>query len=483
MFLRRIEDGKLAQYAYLIGCQRTGEALVIDPERDVDRYVEMAKGEGLTIVAAAETHIHADFLSGARELAEHHDVELFLSEEGGPDWQSFWAKDSDYDVQFLKDGDTFEVGNIRIQAVHTPGHTPEHMSYLITDLGGGADEPMGMATGDFVFVGDLGRPDLLESAAGIAGMMEPSARTLYASTVEFLDLPDYLQVWPAHGAGSACGKALGAVPETTIGYERRFSPAIAAVKQGEDAFVDFILEGQPEPPVYFARMKALNRDGASLLGGVPKPARIAVEDLLDVAQRSDAVIVDTREEKADYLAGHVAGSIYSPFNKSFHTFAGSYFDPELPVTLIADEAMVDDVVRNLIRIGIDDVRGFFTPDGLDAFAAAGGTMVTTDVIDFEEMERRRRDPSAHVLDVRKGSEFVEGHVPGALNIAHTRLMPRLAEVPEGGALMVHCKAGGRAAAASSFLERNGRRVVVVDGEFEGWTELPEAGSVGAEAPA
>ena len=295
---------------------------MIDPERDVDRYIELAAAEGLEIVAAAETHIHADFLSGARELAEHHGVKLYVLEEGGPDWQSFWAKDSDYDVRFLKDGDTFDVGNIRIQAVHTPGHTPEHVSYLVTDLGGGADEPMRMATGDFVFVGDLGRPDLLESAAGIVGMMEPSARTLYASTVEFLDLPDYLRVWPAHGAGSACGKALGAVPETTVGYERRFSPAIAAVQQGEDAFVEFILEGQPEPPPYFARMKALNRDGPPLLGGVPSPEALRAEQLVDLAGQGDVVVLDTRTDRAAYFAGHVARSIYAPLNKSFHTVCG-----------------------------------------------------------------------------------------------------------------------------------------------------------------
>ena len=164
LLFRQIEDDKLAQYAYLVGCQKTKEALIIDPERDVDRYVAVAAAAGLEIVAVAETHIHADFLSGARELAEQHGVRLYLSKEGGPDWQSFWAQDSDYDVRFLADGDTFKVGNIEVKALHTPGHTPEHMSFLITDLGGGADAPMGMATGDFVFVGDLGRPDLLESA-------------------------------------------------------------------------------------------------------------------------------------------------------------------------------------------------------------------------------------------------------------------------------------------------------------------------------
>jgi hydroxyacylglutathione hydrolase len=469
MLFRQIEDNKLAQYAYLIGCQKTNEALIIDPERDIDRYVDMATASGLKIVAVAETHIHADFLSGARELAEQHGARLYLSKEGGPDWQSFWAQDSDYDVHFLADGDTFKVGNIAVKALHTPGHTPEHVSFLITDLGGGADAPMGMATGDFVFVGDLGRPDLLESAAGIAGMMEPSARTLYASAQDFLELPDYLQVWPAHGAGSACGKALGAVPETTVGYERRFSPALAAAQQSEDEFVRFILEGQPEPPVYFARMKALNRDGVPLLGGVPAPEKLAVEHLGDLAGRDDVVVVDTRAERDAFYAGHLPGSIHSPLNKSFHTFVGSYFDSEIPVYLIADEDQLDDVVRNLIRIGIDDIKGYFTPDALERYEAAGGELGRTEAIDFEEMERRRSLGGVHVLDVRRGSEYAqEGHVPGALNIAHTRLLPRLDEVPGDGTLLVHCQSGNRASAAASFLARNGFDVVAVDDDFTNW---------------
>ena len=241
MFFRQIFDEKLAQYAYIVGCQQTGEALVIDPERDIDRYVRAVEEEDLTITAVAETHIHADFLSGARELAERFDVQLYLSDEGTKDWKYEWVKNGDYDHTLLKDGDSFRVGKIEVKAVHTPGHTPEHVSFLVTDRGGGASEPMGMATGDFVFVNDLGRPDLLESAAKMEGMMEPSARTLFNTVQGFLEMPDYIQVWPAHGAGSACGKALGSVPGTTVGYEKRFSPAIEAARRGEDAFVDFIL--------------------------------------------------------------------------------------------------------------------------------------------------------------------------------------------------------------------------------------------------
>ncbi|MCP4938870.1 MAG: MBL fold metallo-hydrolase, partial [Phycisphaeraceae bacterium] len=262
MLFRLIYDDDLAQASYLVGCQRTGEAIVFDPERDIDRYLDLAAAQGLRIVAAAETHIHADFLSGVREFAVRGNAKAYVSGEGGADWQSEWVDGCDHRV--LRDGDTFEVGNIRFTAVHSPGHTPEHLSYLVTDLGGGADTPMGVITGDFVFVGDLGRPDLLESAAGIEGMMEPSARTLAASAQGFLRFDDHLQVWPAHGSGSACGKALGAVPQSTVGYERRFNHALSLAGD-EQAFVDHILAGQPEPPAYFARMKAWNRDGVPLL--------------------------------------------------------------------------------------------------------------------------------------------------------------------------------------------------------------------------
>ncbi|HCT46037.1 MAG TPA: MBL fold metallo-hydrolase, partial [Phycisphaerales bacterium] len=272
MLMRMIYDEKLAQAAYLIGCQQTGEAIIFDPERDVDRYIDLAATHGLQIIAAAETHIHADFVSGSRELAERIGAKVYVSDEGGEDWRYQWldkkSGGGSYDHQLLKDGDSFRVGKIEFTALHTPGHTPEHMVYLVTDHGSGATEPIGMVSGDFVFVGDLGRPDLLETAAGQAGAMEPSARNLYNTLQRLEGIPDFVQVWPAHGAGSACGKALGAVPTSTIGYEKRFNPAILAGRD-EQRFVDFILSGQPEPPLYFANMKRDNKIGPPVLGGLP----------------------------------------------------------------------------------------------------------------------------------------------------------------------------------------------------------------------
>ena len=464
MFFRQIVDPKLAQHAYLVGCQRTRQAIIIDPERDVDRYVAMARREGLRIVAATETHIHADFLSGCLELVERFGCRAYLSAEGGPDWQYEWAAGRE-PVTLLRDGDHFTVGGVDIQAIHTPGHTPEHVSFLITDRGAGATEPMGMVSGDFVFVGDLGRPDLLESAAGQAGAMEPSARRLYASARGVFDLPDYLRIWPGHGAGSACGKALGALPDTTAGYEKRFSPALAAVKQGEDAFVDYILDGQPEPPLYFGRMKEQNRRGPALLGPLPRPGRLSGEELGAVSRNRDSVVIDTRADRMGFYAGHIRGSIYAPLNKSFPTIAGCYVDPACDIVLICRQAEVDEAVRDLVRIGLDRVVGWAPPEALAEFQSAGGELASIEAVDFAEVDRRLAEPGVQVLDVRQASEFAAGRLAGACNIAHTRLAGRLDELPRDQELLVHCLSGARASAAVSLLEREGFAVTAVNDLF------------------
>ena len=200
MILKRFYDEKLAQTSYLIGCAATGDALIVDPNRDVDQYIRTAEAEGVEITHVTETHIHADFVSGARELAERTGARLYLSDEGDADWKYAFAKDAG--ARLVRDGDRLMVGNVRLEVVHTPGHTPEHISFVVTDTPAGAG-PWGILTGDFVFVGDVGRPDLLEKAAGVKGAMEAGARTLFRSLDRFRALPDHLQVWPGHGAGSA----------------------------------------------------------------------------------------------------------------------------------------------------------------------------------------------------------------------------------------------------------------------------------------
>jgi hydroxyacylglutathione hydrolase len=472
MLFRQIFDEKLAQYAYLVGCQQTGEALLIDPERDIDQYLDLAEDEGVEITAVTETHIHADFLSGAREFAERFDTTLYLSDEGTDDWKYEWAQQpkvsgGDYDVTWLYDGDTFSIGNIEITAVHTPGHTPEHLSFLITDRGGGADQSMGLVTGDFVFVGDLGRPDLLESAAKVEGAMEPSARTLYDSVQRFLDLPDHLQVWPAHGAGSACGKALGAVPQSTIGYEKQFNPMIEAARSDEDTFVDAILADQPEPQMYFARMKRDNKTGAPVLGQLPSPRELTVRELREVAEDEAALLLDTRLDRSAFMAHHIPGALYAPMNKTFNTVVGSLVEDETtPIYLIVDAEDVDEAVRDLVRIGYDNVQGFAEIETLQRYFLDGGASETIEEITFEDLDARQQADDTAVLDVRYRSEFEEGHVDGALNASYTRMPEYAADLPTDQTLLVHCGSGARAAAASAFLRRTGRDVVYVNDHFD-----------------
>ena len=479
MLFRQIHDPYLSQYAYLIGCQQSGEALLIDPERDIDRYVEAAEAEGLTITAVAETHIHADFLSGAREFAERFGVKLYLSAEGEDEgWASNWAKEGDYDATFLHDGDTFMVGNIEIQAVHTPGHTPEHMSFLVVDRGSGATTPIGIATGDFVFVGDLGRPDLLEQAAGMHGVQEPSARTLYGSLPRFTELQDYVQVWPAHGAGSTCGKALGAVPTTTVGYEKLYNASLGAAQEGEDAFVDAILAGQPEPQMYFARMKRDNRDGVPLLGSLPQPRRLTLREFGQTIDDPETLIVDTRLDRSGFMAKHVPGALYAPMNKSFNTVVGSLVtDETTPLVLVLEEAQLDEAVRDLVRIGYDNVVGFVTPGLLERHFEEGGEAASIEEVTFDEVARMREDADTAVVDVRFASEYAEGHVPGAVNASYTRLPDYVEDrVPEGKTLLVHCASGARSAAASAFLARRGFEVKYVSDTFETFSEKHETES-------
>ncbi|HYE96782.1 MAG TPA: rhodanese-like domain-containing protein [Rubricoccaceae bacterium] len=477
MILRQLTDRILAQHAYLIGCRKSREAIVIDPERDVDRYVEAAARERLRLVAAAETHIHADFLSGARELAERHGVRLYLSAEGGADWQYRWAQEGHYGVTLLRHGDTFMVGRLRFEAVHTPGHTPEHLCYFVTDLAT-ADAPIGLASGDFVFAGDVGRPDLLEAAAGEAGAQAPSARALYGSLQHFQAWPDYLQVWPGHGAGSACGKALGDVPQTTVGYEKRFNPSVTAALREEDTFVEAILAGQTEPPLYFGRMKRLNRDGVPLLGDVTMPPRRAVTE---VVARPGAVVLDTRPDRSAFMRRHVPGALYAPLGGSFGTIVGSLVpDPETPLFLIVEEGQAEEAVRALARIGYDHVEGYVTPEAQEAYWAAGGEADSIEEIEILDLEARQEEGGT-VVDVRYSGEYAAGHVPGAVLAPYTRLPEHLADLPGDGPLLVHCGGGTRAAAAVSYLAREGRDVVYVNGSFAQWAASAPEVATGQEA--
>lgn len=462
MILKRFYDDRLAQASYLVGCSKAREALVIDPARDVEPYLEAAKAEGLRIAYVTDTHVHADFVSGARELAARTGAVALLSAEGDARFGYTWIGQDG--ARGLRDGDSFTVGAVRIDVMHTPGHTPEHLVFLVTDTEA-ADRPMGAFTGDFVFVGDVGRPDLLEKAVRVAGSAETAARDLFRSIERFRALPAWLQLWPGHGAGSACGKALGAVPQTTLGYETLFNRAFGV--EDEDAFAAMILEGQPEPPKYFAEVKQINRRGAAVLGAFRRPERLPDERLGALLAAGEAV-VDTRAA-AEFAAGHVPGTLNVPLNRVFSTWAGWLLAYDQPFHLLVDEARVDEAVRALQAIGLDDAGGWMPLSAVRAWEAAGGTLGTTPQIGARELAERMRRGEVNVLDVRGRAEWEAGHLPGVPNVPVGLLAERLDEVPSGRPLVVQCQGGARSAIAASVLKARGvRDVLNMSGGFQEW---------------
>ena len=463
MYFQRFYDTPLAQASYLIGCQATGEAVVIDANRDLAQYVDAAESQKLRITHVTETHIHADFVSGSRELAHAAGAQLLLSAEGGSGWQYAFAGSSG--ATLLRDGDAFKVGNIRLEAMHTPGHTPEHLCFVVTD-GASATEPMGIVTGDFVFVGDVGRPDLLERAAKFEGTMEAAARTLYASLDKFRALPDWLQVWPGHGAGSACGKALGAVPASTVGYEKRFNWGLAAMTEGE--FVQRVLDGQPEPPLYFAQMKRINKEGPALLHGFRRPERLPAARLGDLIA-SGHLVVDTRPAAA-FADAHVPGTLNIPLNKSFSTWAGWLLPYDRDIHLIVDDESraLDEAVRDLAMIGLDRIAGVFGHDAVSAWAQSA-TVEKISQTGVGELHDTLLPRGVVVIDVRNQSEWDAGHLPGAHHIQLGTLEKRLDEVPRDGVVVVHCQGGARSAIATSLLAAHGyRNAINLQGGYQEW---------------
>jgi len=484
MIVKRFYDETLAQASYLIGCGRTGSAIVIDPTRDIDQYLRMAEAEEVAITQVTETHIHADFVSGSRELAARTGAALYLSAEGGKDWQYAFARDAG--AVLLRDGDRIMVGNVHIDVLHTPGHTPEHLAFLVTDTAA-ATEPIAIVTGDFVFVGDVGRPDLLEKAAKVEGTMEASARTLYQSLRRFKAYPDYLQVWPGHGAGSACGKGLSAIPQSTVGYERRFNWAFGI--EDEDEFMRQVLTGQPEPPAYFAEMKRINRDGPRILNGFSTPQWLPEVRLPEVLARR-AFVIDTRPA-AEFAAGHVPGTINIPLNRSFTTWAGwlTPFDDDF--YLIVDDSgsdrgahNVNEAAKELAMIGLDRFAGYFGIKAVQEWERAGRDLVTVPQVSSVELATQQSGGAVSVIDVRGRSEWEAGHLPGVPNIPVGFLVKRLAEVPRDRPVVVHCQAGSRSAIAASVLQANGiTNVVNLTKGFQEWAAagLPVEQASGAVA--
>ncbi|MBI0579929.1 MBL fold metallo-hydrolase [Neobacillus cucumis] len=462
MFMKYFYDEKLAHASYLVGCQAKGVAIVIDPSRDIHSYLDAAGANGLSITAVAETHIHADYISGSMELASKTGAMLYLSDEGDADWKYLIA--DQIDSQLLKDGDRFSIGNLTFEVLHTPGHTPEHVSFLLTDGGAAVHAPIGLFTGDFIFAGDVGRPDLLERAAGVKGSAYSLAKKMFKSLQRFKQLPDYLQVWPAHGAGSACGKSLGAVPSSTVGYEKLANWALQY--EEEDLFIEALLSGQPEAPKYFGIMKRLNKQGTTLIENLEpvhhtQPSLTLVQEWIQ-----NGIVVDTRQA-LQFAKKHIAGTMNLPCNQSFVTWAGWLLDYDQPIYLMVSKEKEAETLKALQSIGLDQVKAVMDHSFIEQLELNG-----MDVVDYQSVEPKEimeRLDEYYVLDVRRNSEWRAGHIPEAHHIMLGHLKDRMNEIPSEKPILINCKSGARSAIAISILKANGfDQVLNLAGGFDQW---------------
>ncbi|MFB7639737.1 MBL fold metallo-hydrolase [Peribacillus butanolivorans] len=466
MLLKYFYDEKLAQASYLVGCQATGEAIIVDPSRNIEAYLKTARAHGVRIVGVTETHIHADFLSGSKELASRLGATLYLSDEGGADWKYEYA--TEYQHCFLRNGDVFSIGNINFEVVHTPGHTPEHISLLVTDGGASTKDPLGIFTGDFVFVGDVGRPDLLEKAAGVHGSSEKMARMMYRSLQQFKNLPDYLQVWPGHGAGSACGKALGAIPSSTIGYEKRTNWALQY--DNEDRFIEALLAGQPEAPPYFSMMKRLNKEGAQQIRSIAAP--LCMEVSIDIVQEwtVQGIVIDTRPA-SEFATKHIRGVINIPYNKSFVTWAGWLLDYDRPIYLLACNEDSADIINALQSIGLDRVVATMEPYIIEQEGESDSRVMKYEEVTMDQIDGTIQTERIYVLDVRSMGEWEEGHIPQAKHVMLGHIQEQAHKIPHDKPILVYCKTGGRSAIAASLLQVHGfKEVQSLVGGYEEWNK-------------
>ena len=463
MYFQHIYDKSLAQASYFIGCQKAGVAAVIDAKRDVDTYLEIAKANNMKITHIFETHIHADFLAGSRELAKLTGADMYLSDEGGEGWQY------EFPHIGLKDGDKIKIGNLTMEVLHTPGHTPESISFLLTD-NPASDKPVMLFTGDFVFVGDIGRPDLLEKAAGMSGTADTGALQMYKSINKFNALDDYIQVWPGHGAGSACGKALGSVPSTTVGYEKARNWAFQYANN-EKGFVQYLLADQPEPPKYFAMMKKLNKVDRPLLTEVPKLKKLSSDELKSALSKG-IKLIDARM-KTEFAQGFIPGSINIQGNNSFATWAGWFLKYDEPFMLLADEDQLDDLTRKLMRIGLDNIYGYIP--STKTWTESGGSLQKANVISLNETKELINNNGVQVLDLRGASEFNSGHIAKAENVFVGTLPENLDKVSKDRKVIIHCQGGDRSSIAYSILAKNGfENVVNFSGGINEWVNEGEA---------
>jgi rhodanese-related sulfurtransferase len=429
-----------------------GEAAVVDPRRDVDTYIDEAREQGLRIAHVVETHLHADFVSGHRELADRTGAKIYFGAKAG-------AK---FEHVPVREGDEIRMGEVVLRFLETPGHTPESVSVLVVDRAV-SEAPQAVLTGDTLFIGDVGRPDLLGatlSAQELAGMLYDSLHG------KLLALPDSVEVYPAHGAGSLCGRNISSETSSTIGEQRRCNYALKPMPKEE--FVRMMTTDLPEAPAYFARDVALNREGAPDLDDLPEPKALSPRDV-DEMQRAGAVVLDTRPS-AQYSAGHVSGSLNIGLSGQFASWAGALVRPETPIILVAEEEeKVREACTRLARVGLENVAGYLAGGILD-WDGAGLPLATIEQISVEELDARIREGRAGpVIDVRRPGEWQAGHIANAVHLPLNTLSQSAAAFPKDQPVAIICASGYRSSIATSLLEQQGfSRVTNVVGGMAAW---------------
>ncbi len=433
MFVQQFFIPGIAQSSYLLGAEST--CAIVDPSRDVERYLDAAGGLDLAITHVLETHLHADFVSGHMELRETTGATIVAPASGR----------CAFEHAAVGDGSHFDVGELRVDVLDTPGHTPDGVTYVVTDRSRG-DEPAAAFTGDALFVGDVGRPDLFP------GRAEELASLLYASLHrKVLALPDACLVLPSHGAGSLCGRAMGAMRFSTIGYERRFNAALQ--HESREAFVASVTENMPPAPDHFSRCSEINRRGPALLRSLPGLRPLRPAEFYERAAREEAVVLTCRDYAA-FGGAHVPGSYHVDLGMNFSTYAGWVVPPDREILLVADSpAQAHEAQVQLRRVGLDRAVGYLA-GGTHAWAIAGYPIGRVPQLSPAEV-RARLENGALLVDVRFPDEFAEGHVEGAVNIPAPDLRARHPELPTDRPLVVMCRTGQRSSLACSLLERAG----------------------------
>lgn len=461
MYLQRYYLECLSHASYMVADETTHEAVVIDPQRDVDIYINDAAEHGFTIRHVILTHFHADFVAGHIELRDRVGARIYLGARA----------EAEFAFTRLHDGDHIDLGQVRLQALETPGHTPEGVTLLAFDLTKDATRPVAAFTGDTLFIGDVGRPDLLASIGVTAREL---AEQLYDSLHhKLLKLPDETLVYPAHGAGSMCGKNLSDEAVSTIGEQRQFNYALQPMSR--DAFIDLVTEEQPEAPQYFVYDAIANRqERESLEAAMQKSMQALPLDRVLELQQHGAQVVDVREA-IDFAGGHLRGALNIGLRGKYATWAGSVLDPERTIVVIADVGEEEEAVMRLGRIGYDHVAGYLA-GGMSALERRTDLLQIVDRITAPalQMQLQGSDPPL-VIDVRTEQERTQtGFIPGSLNIPLNELRRRLAEVPHERRVAVHCAGGYRSSIATSLLQQQRRRVLDIVGGFKAWvtSQLP-----------